>query len=141
DQNNSRIRKVSAAGTISTIAGDNQSGFKGDGGPAINAEVSGPADVSLDAAGNLYIADSGNYRIRKITGASPASGGADPLITTVANAFGEVPAIAPNTWVELKGTNLAPATRIWADSDFANNQMPTQLNGVSITVNGRSAFI
>ena len=41
----------------------------------------------------------------------------------------------------IKGQNLSGTTRIWGDSDFANGQMPTQLNGVSVTVNGKNAFI
>ena len=66
-----------------------------------------------------------------------------PQITAVANAEGESPTIAPNTWVEIKGSNLAPAgdTRIWQGSDFTNNQMPTQLDGVKVTVNGKAAFV
>jgi len=71
---------------------------------------------------------------------SPANG---PTISYVANAEGESPTIAPNTWVEIKGVNLAPAgdARIWQDSDFAGNQMPTQLDKVSVTVNGKSAYV
>ena len=66
-----------------------------------------------------------------------------PVIGLVANAEGESDAIAPNTWVEIKGANLAPAgdTRIWQASDFPKNQMPTQLDGVSATVNGKSAYV
>ena len=66
-----------------------------------------------------------------------------PAISLVANAEGESPTIAPNTWVEIKGSNLAPAgdTRSWQGSDFVNNQMPTQLDGVSATVNGKSAYV
>jgi uncharacterized protein (TIGR03437 family) len=66
-----------------------------------------------------------------------------PNISLVANAFGDAPLIAPNTWVEIKGTNLAPAgdTRIWQGSDFANNRLPTQIDGVSVTVGGKSAFV
>jgi uncharacterized protein (TIGR03437 family) len=69
--------------------------------------------------------------------------GSTPAIGLVANAEGESPVIAPNTWVEIKGVNLAPAgsTRIWQVSDFANNVMPTQLSGVSATVNGRAAYV
>jgi uncharacterized protein (TIGR03437 family) len=61
----------------------------------------------------------------------------------VANAEGEAATIAPNTWVEIKGLNLAPVghTRIWQDSDFANNQMPKQLDNVSATVNGKAAYV
>jgi uncharacterized protein (TIGR03437 family) len=68
---------------------------------------------------------------------------ATPAIRLVANAEGESPTIAPNTWVEIKGTGLAPAgdTRIWQGSDFVNNQMPSKLDGVSVTVNGKSAYV
>jgi uncharacterized protein (TIGR03437 family) len=63
------------------------------------------------------------------------------VITQVANAFGESPVIAPNTWIFIKGSNLATTTRIWAEADFANNQMPTQLDGISVTVNGKKAYV
>jgi uncharacterized protein (TIGR03437 family) len=67
----------------------------------------------------------------------------DPEIAEVANAEGESPVIAPNTWVEIKGVNLAPPgdSRIWQGSDFVGNQMPTRLDNVSVTVNGKSAYV
>ena len=73
----------------------------------------------------------------------PPTSASGPEIAEVANAEGESPAIAPNTWVEIKGVNLAPAgdTRIWQSSDFAGVQMPTQLDKVSATVNGKSAYV
>ena len=66
-----------------------------------------------------------------------------PMVLTVATAFGEAPLIAPNTWVEIRGTRLAPPadSRIWQSSDFVGNQLPTQLDGVSATVNGKRAFV
>lgn len=66
-----------------------------------------------------------------------------PVIGLVANAGSESATIAPNTWVEIKGLNLAPNgdARTWQGSDFVNNQMPTQLDGVSVTVNGKSAYV
>ena len=66
-----------------------------------------------------------------------------PVISLVANAEGENPAIAPNTWVEIKGVRLAPAgdSRIWQSSDFHNNQLPASLDGVSVTVNGKGAYV
>jgi len=64
-----------------------------------------------------------------------------PVIAYVANAEGESPTIAPNTWVEIKGANLAGNTRIWQSSDFVNGQLPTKLDGVSVTVNGKSAYV
>jgi sugar lactone lactonase YvrE len=67
DSGNNVIRKVTPSGTISTIVGDGVAGFAGDGGPATGAQLNGPSDVALDSAGSLYIADSYNYRIRKVT--------------------------------------------------------------------------
>ncbi len=88
DRNNHRIRKVGTDGIISTVAGDGFSGpctpgspvlcgrFSGDGGPATKASLNYPLNVAVDAAGNIYIADTNNDRIRKVT---PAG-----VITTVA---------------------------------------------------------
>lgn len=76
DANNNRIRKITAStGIISTIAGGGSS--LGDGGLATNAQLSNPVGVWVDVSGNVYIADLGNYRVRKIT----ASTG---IITTIA---------------------------------------------------------
>ena len=68
---------------------------------------------------------------------------ATPTVTLVANAEGGVATIAPNSWVEIKGSNLGPAgdTRIWQSSDFVNNQLPTSLDGVSVKVNGQPAYV
>ena len=76
DTGNERIRKVDAAGTITTVAGDGTEGFAGDGGPATAAQLNGPQGVAVDGTGNLYIGDRSNNRIRKVT----ASG----TITTIA---------------------------------------------------------
>jgi uncharacterized protein (TIGR03437 family) len=72
-----------------------------------------------------------------------AQGSQAPTITLVANAEGGSTMIAPNTWVEIKGSSLAPAgdSRTWMGSDFVNKQLPTQLDGVSATVNGKSAYV
>ena len=67
DSGNHRIRKVSASGTIATVAGIGQPDFSGDGGPATSASLHNPLGVAVDAAGNLYIADTDNYRIRKVS--------------------------------------------------------------------------
>ncbi|NNJ05963.1 hypothetical protein HHX38_17750 [Streptomyces sp. PKU-MA01144] len=76
DGNNHRIRKITADGRISTVAGTGAAGFAGDGGPATTARLHTPLSVTVDSTGNLYIADHGNQRIRKIT--------ADGTISTVA---------------------------------------------------------
>jgi uncharacterized protein (TIGR03437 family) len=68
DSQNNRIRKISTDGTITTVAGPGSTaGILGDGGPATSATLSGPADVAIDSAGNLYIADTNNYRVRKVS--------------------------------------------------------------------------
>jgi len=78
DKNNQRIRRVNAAtGTITTVAGNGASGFSGDGGPASAAMLNLPDGVALDGAGNLFIADEGNARIRGVDAATGS-------ITTVA---------------------------------------------------------
>jgi len=66
-----------------------------------------------------------------------------PAIWNVANAEGGSPAIAPNTWVTITGANLATAgdSRGWTTADFVNNQLPRQLDGVGVTVNGKDAYV
>jgi len=73
----------------------------------------------------------------------PTAWGQTPSIALVANAEGENPVIAPNTWVEVKGANLSKPgdSRIWQTSDFAKNELPTALDGVGVTVNGKSAYV
>jgi uncharacterized protein (TIGR03437 family) len=68
---------------------------------------------------------------------------AGPVVAETANAEGENPTIAPNTWIEIRGAELAPAgdARIWQGSDFSGNQMPTALDKVSVTVNGKAAYV
>jgi trimeric autotransporter adhesin len=78
DYYNSRIRKVTAAtGVITTVAGNGAYGFSGDGFAATAAQITYPSAVAVDGAGNLYIADTANNRIRKVTAVSG-------VITTVA---------------------------------------------------------
>jgi trimeric autotransporter adhesin len=66
-ERSNRIRFVDAAtGIITTVAGNGEDGFEGDGGPAIDASFSNPLDIALDKAGNIFIADEGNNRIRRV---------------------------------------------------------------------------
>lgn len=76
EYNGNRIRKVTPGGTITTIAGTGQSGYSGDNGPAVRATLSGPNGMAVDAAGNLYFADTENNVVRRLS----ASG----IISTVA---------------------------------------------------------
>lgn len=78
DSGNNRIRKVTAAtGIITTIAGDGTASHTGDGAPATGATLNNPVSVSLDTAGNIYIAEYAGKTVRKITAATG-------IITTVA---------------------------------------------------------
>ena len=66
DLSNNRIRKIDPSGIISTIAGTGTAGYSGDGVPATATELNAPADVAVDAGGNLYFIDEVNCRVRKI---------------------------------------------------------------------------
>ena len=68
DEANSRIRKVGTNGIITTVAGKNGFGYSGDGGAATNALLYDPYGVAVDNLGNIFIADEGNRRIRKVNG-------------------------------------------------------------------------
>jgi sugar lactone lactonase YvrE len=67
DFENHRIRKVTPDGIIRTVAGNGTRGFSGDGGPATSAQLNGPSGIAADDAGNMFIADSLNDRVRKVT--------------------------------------------------------------------------
>lgn len=77
DTFNSRIRKVDSNGIITTVAGDGNSGYSGDGGPATSASLNEIAEIAVATSGNLFIADSFNLRIRKVDALTG-------IITTVA---------------------------------------------------------
>jgi uncharacterized protein (TIGR03437 family) len=76
EEQGNRIRRVSPGGTIQTVAGNGISAWSGDGGPATAASLAAPDGVAVDAAGNLYIADTATHRIRKVT--------SDGIIHTIA---------------------------------------------------------
>ncbi len=81
DSGSSNVRRVDTSGTITTVAGSGGAGYSGDDGPATLAQLNGPRGLAVGAAGNLYIADTGNHRIRRV----------DPsgIITTVAGSNGQ----------------------------------------------------
>ena len=76
DTFNNRIRKMSANGTITTVAGSGARGFSGDGGPATAAQLNYPQGVAGDAAGSLFIADTGNMMVRKVSASGIITTGA-----------------------------------------------------------------
>ncbi len=93
DHGANRVRKIDVGGTITTVAGGTAPGFAGDGGPAVDALLDGPEDLAVDDLGNLYVADSGNDRVRRINvdgtietiaGGGPESAAEDGIPATAA---------------------------------------------------------
>src|SRR3984893_10596563 len=142
DYSNSRVRKVNAAtGTITTVAGNGTAGYSGGGGPATSAQLNGPEVVALDSAGNLYIAEYGNHRIRKVAAATG-------IITTVAgngtqNYSGDGgPATSAALWTPT-GVALDSANNLYI-ADFGNHRIRkvAAATGIITTVagNGTQGF-
>jgi len=101
DSLNSRVRRVDPSGTITTYAGNGTRGYGGDGGNATDAQLYFPSGLTVDSAGNLYIADYGNASVRKVTKSTG-------VITTVAgvgySVFGAAPgdgSLATKAFLEL----------------------------------------
>ena len=126
DRDNTRIRKVTAAGIISTVAGNGTQGFSGDGGPATAAQLNLPMGVAVDSMGNLFIADAYNNRIRKVTAAG--------IISTVAGngtqgfSGDDGPATAAQLWYPLSVAVDSAGNLFVAD---ANNQRIREVTGVA----------
>jgi len=136
DTPNNRIREVSG-GRITTVAGTGTLGYSGDNGPATSARLNGPQAVAVDFAGNLYIADTENSRIRKVS---------NGVITTVAGSgtpgFGGDN--GPATGAQLyfpSGVAVDSALNLYI-ADSANNRIRKVSNGVITTVagNGTQGF-
>jgi uncharacterized protein (TIGR03437 family) len=99
--------------------------------------------VALSADGATLLAGApGNQR--------PGGGGAFVFVADTApsifpggvvNGGSFLPGIAPGTWITIQGSNLASSTRSWNDSDFSGTALPTQLDNVSVTVNGKPAYV
>lgn len=119
DQQNHRVRKVNAAGIISTIVGNGTVGYSGDGGPSTSALINYPNYVSVDQTGNVYVTDNGNHCIRKISTTG--------IITTVAGngLAGATGDGGPATAARLNypaGTSFDSAGKLYI-ADYGNNRI------------------
>lgn len=144
DAGHGRIRKVDPSGTITTVAGRTGNGNCPDlffnGCLATDLQISAN-DVAVDAAGNLYTAAFVRGLVYKITGA--ATGGlppTGPTITSVVHGASSQTVFGANSWVTIFGTNLAAGTNTWNNS-IVNGNLPTSLDGVSVTIGGRPAYV
>ena len=145
---NSRIRVVTPDGNIYTVAGNGSYEYYGDGGPATSAALRFPWGVAVDAAGKVYVADDENSTIRLLTPVAP-------LVSAIPNAlpridasgvvsdssFGGFSSVAPGTWIEIHGSNLASDSRAWTLADFHGALAPTSLDGTAVTIGGHAAFL
>ena len=139
DAYENRVRKVSTNGVITTVAGNGASGFYGDGGAATNASFDSPNGVAVDATGNLFITDSGNNRVRKVS--------TNGVITTVVGngtfSFSGDGGLATSASLNYPLGVAVDATGNLFIADYSNNRIrKVSTNGVITTVagNGTSAF-
>jgi uncharacterized protein (TIGR03437 family) len=136
DTDNSRIRRVSTAGTITTIAGNGRHAYAGDGDLGTSAALFFPMGVAVDAVGNVYVADTQNAVVRQLTPIAEFS--LPPTVSGVigAGGFGGLRAVAPGSWIEIYGSDLAVTARPWSGTDFTNRMAPTILDGTIVRIGG-----
>ncbi|MGZ4001291.1 MAG: NHL domain-containing protein, partial [Mucilaginibacter sp.] len=136
DQMNNRIRKVNASGTITTVVGDGNGGYYGDGGPATSAEIYSPSGVAVDNAGNLYISEQANNTIRKVNAAGIISTIAGTLTSGFSGDNG--PATASKMWYPL-GLAIDGGGNIYF-SDAGNNRIrKINTSGIITTIAGNGS--
>jgi len=137
DQYNNRIRKVDTNGIITTVAGNRDSGYSGDGGAATNTSLYYPVGVVLDTFGNLYIADQYNNRIRKVD--------ANGIITTVAGSstppYSGDGGAATNAYLDNPvGVAVDSAGDLYIADQGNNRVRKVDTNGIITTVAGNGGF-
>ena len=108
--------------------------------------------AALDPSGNVILAGQTGSNDFPVSGATPSYSGlgdafvvklaaAAPAITSVVNGASYQPGIEAGSWAMITGNNLANSTRAWQNSDFSGNNLPTSLDGVSVTLDGKPAFV
>jgi uncharacterized protein YjdB len=118
DTSDNRIRKVDTSGTITTVAGGGST--LGDGGPSLKAKINAPSGVALDTAGNMYIADTNNNRVREVTKAMR------PTVTGISSTGG--------TSITITGTSFTDAADVYFGTADVTSSKFTVVNDTTITV-------
>jgi sugar lactone lactonase YvrE len=127
DANNERVRELGTQGIITTVAGNGYGGggYSGDGGVATNAALNFPSSVALDAAGNLFIADEHNLRIRKVTFSGPTlalydlgPGNAGTYDLVVSSPYGSVTSSVVSVTITLPQVILSAPQITSGSTDF-----------------------
>jgi hypothetical protein len=134
DYNNNRVRRMNASGIVTTVAGTGTNGFSGDGGAATNASIGPPYGLALDSAGNFYIADNNNNRVRKvdtsgiITTVAGGGSGGDGGAATNADLYGPT------------GVCLDAAGNLYIATSEYSTIRKVDTNGIITTVAGNGNF-
>jgi hypothetical protein len=136
DRDNNAIRKIDADGTITTVIGGRGAGFSGDGGPASEARIDRPQQIVVDPDGNVYFADSGNNRVRRID--------TEGVVTTVAG-NGQAatsgdggPALSAAVW-NPTGLALDDEGKLYVSQPADNRIRRVDTTGAIVTVAGGRA--
>lgn len=139
DTDNQRLRKVGVDGTISTVAGNGSQGFAGDGGPAASAQLFAPTSLALDPAGSLYIADTGNNRIRKISRdgtISTVAGGGQSTLSSGNDGIQATAAVLGTP----QGVAVDSAGNLYIGDTQGNHIRRVSPDGIISTIAGRALY-
>lgn len=135
DNENNRVRKITPAGVISTVAGTGTAGFSGDGGPATVAQTFWPDGLAFDTVGNLFVADGGNGRIRKID--------TNGIITTVAGGGSSLGDGGPASSAQLQtpdGIKFDAAGNMYINDWGHNLLRKVDMHGIITTIAGNGSI-
>lgn len=136
----SRLSVIKTDGNIYVVGG-----YESQSNAGVVSYVNGPMygcdGVTTDSKGRVYVSVGQVGQVMMVL--PPGDPGPPPAIGSAqsASAFGALTSVAPGSWVEIYGANLASSTRSWASSDFTGNQAPVDLGGTTVVIEGGSAFI
>ncbi len=133
------FRVDKASGRMNRIAGKTTRGNSNLGVPALQASFNGIGNVSVDARGVIYFAETANLRVVALTPSTARNPVISGIITPTN--FGAATTLTPGGWIEIYGEKLSNTTASWQNSDFTGVVGPTTLGGSTVTIGGIPAFI